>query len=126
MKNWRWRSPALVVLVSLTGGSELEANTITWGPLKLSRDNAPRRLRFHGGIWVVLKIMGPFRRWAIIRHLVFRGTKMGPHFWELPIYWENGKENRNLYMKGFRALGSGAWGCEKGWGLHKEADLHRE
>ena len=31
-------------------------------------------------MWVVLQILDP-----LLRHLVFRGTKMGPSFWELPM-----------------------------------------
>ena len=35
--------------------------------------------------WVVLKIMGPFWIYSILRHLMFRGTKMGPYFGNIQI-----------------------------------------
>ena len=34
--------------------------------------------------WVVPKIMGPFWLKIISRNLIFRGTNMGPSFWEVP------------------------------------------
>ena len=34
--------------------------------------------RTYGYKWVVLKIMGPLWVWVILRHLIFRVTKMGP------------------------------------------------
>ena len=36
------------------------------------------------GIYL-LKILGPFCIKVVLRHLIFRGTKMGPQSWELPI-----------------------------------------
>ena len=29
-------------------------------------------------------MISPFGLWIILRHLIFRGTKMGPQSWELP------------------------------------------
>ena len=38
----------------------------------------PRTCDGDGTIWMVVKIMVPFRVPSIIRHLVFRGPKRGP------------------------------------------------
>ena len=34
--------------------------------------------------WIILKTMGPCWLLIVLRHLIFRGTEMGPQFWELP------------------------------------------
>ena len=56
-------------------------------------------------IWVVPQILGPFWLQTMLGHLIFRGTRIGRQFWELPICsLPNSPSQRRTKMPGHAKL----------------------